>query len=183
MSNNNSVARRSPDRYSAPAVFFHWALAILIPTLIALGWYMMSVEEDPGSSWLFDLHKSLGITTATLIFLRIVWRVGHSPALLPDTVPAWQSRAARLGHRLLYLLMILMPLTGYLGASFSGDGVAFFGLPTPAWASGNDVLKEQFFAVHSISAWILLAVIVIHVLAAFKHMFNGDGVFQRMWPR
>lgn len=184
MTNDHLIKSRASDRYDAPAVFLHWTLAILIPALIGLGWYIMSVEEDPGNGWLFDLHKSLGILAAILILLRIVWRLNHVPATLPETVPAWQSHASRLGHRLLYLLMVLMPATGYLGASFSREGVAFFGLPTPSWAAENHTLKEQFFTVHSALAWIFVAAIAMHVLAAFKHLWiDRDGVFQRMWPR
>ena len=180
---DDSQAQTPSNRYGYPAVFFHWTLAILLPALIGLGWYMLSVEEDPASAWLFDLHKSLGLTAVALILLRIVWRVGHAPAELPETVAAWQAQASRLVHTLLYLLMVLMPVTGYLGASFSGDGVAFFGLPTPEWAVKNDALKEQFFGAHSVIAWILVSVITVHVVAGFKHLWiNQDGVFQRMWP-
>lgn len=180
---NKSLTSGSSDRYSPPAIVFHWALAILIPTMIGLGWYMLSIEEQPGSAWYFDLHKSLGISAAILIVLRLVWRRRNPPAALPENMPAWQVRAARLTHPILYLLMLLMPLTGYLGASFSGDGVAFFGLPTPDWIAKDDALKEQFFNVHSIIAWILVGVISLHILAAFKHLLiNKDGVFQRMLP-
>lgn len=176
--------QRLSERYSTPAIFFHWILAILIPALIGLGWYMMSVEDDPASGWLFDLHKSLGIAVAMLVVLRIVWRLGHIPALLPKAVPSWQAHAARLGHKVLYLLMVLMPVTGYLGASFSKDGVAFFGIPTPQWASPNHALQEQFFTVHSALAWALVIVIAVHILGALKHLWSDkDGVFQRMWPK
>ena len=173
----------STSQYSYPAMFFHWTLAILIPTLIGLGWYMMAIEKEPGSSWYFNLHKSLGITAAILVILRLSWRIRNTPASLPDTLPAWQATAAKFSHALLYLLMLLMPLTGYLGASFSGDGVAYFGLPIPEWASKNDALKEQFFAAHSIIAWILVGFISIHILGALKHLWiNKDDVFQRMLP-
>ena len=171
------------ERYGTPAIFFHWALALLITVLIGLGWYMMSVEEEPGSDWLFRLHISIGITAAALIALRVFWRLGHVPAALPTSLPVWQAQASRYTHKLLYLLLILMPTTGYLGASFSGHGVAYFGVPTPAWAAKNDSLKEQFFTIHSWIAWVLVAAVAFHVLAALKHLWmDRDGVFQRMWP-
>ena len=79
--------------------------------------------------------------------------------------------------------MIVMPLTGYLGASFSGDAIGYFGISLPNWARGNDLLKEQFFAVHSFVAWLLVVLIGIHVLGALKHLvIDKDGVFWRMWP-
>jgi cytochrome b561 len=76
-----------------------------------------------------------------------------------------------------------MPTTGYLGASFSGNAVTYFGIATPTWASKNDLLKEQFFTIHTWIAWILVVAVAIHVLAALKHLWiDKDGVFQRMWP-
>ncbi len=181
----------SPDRrglprngkYSGPAIFFHWAIAILLPVMAGLGWYMMSIEEQPGSAWYFDLHKSLGLTVALLVVLRLGWRMIRPPARLPETLVRWQTTAAKFTHFALYVLLVLMPLTGYLGASFGGDGVAFFGLPTPAWAAKNDTLKEQLFTVHSIIAWVLVAFVAVHVLAALKHLLvDRDRVFQRMLP-
>lgn len=183
MTSQEAISGNS-DRYGNPAIFFHWTLAVLVTALVGLGWYMMSVEEEPGSEWLFGLHISLGLTAAALIVMRLFWRLRHEPAALPSSLPVWQVKASRYTHKLLYLLLILMPSTGYLGASFSGDGVAYFGVPTLVWASKNDLLKEQFFTIHSWIAWILVAAIALHVLAALKHMFlDRDGVFERMWPR
>ncbi|MBF8178380.1 MULTISPECIES: cytochrome b [Oxalobacteraceae] len=171
------------ERYGNPAIFFHWVLALLITIMIALGWYMMSVEEEPGSDWLFKLHISIGITAAALIAMRVIWRLKHAPTALPSSLPVWQARASRYTHKLLYLLLILMPTTGYLGASFSGDAVEYFGVPTPTWVAKSDSLKEQFFTIHSWIAWVLVAAVALHVLAALKHLWvDEDGVFQRMWP-
>lgn len=160
-------------------------LAILIPVLIGLGWYMLSVEDTPGSEWLFALHVSLGLTAALLIALRLTWRLRNRPEpLAAAVVPAWQLHAARATHVLMYLLLVAMPITGYLGASFSGETVAYFGIALPSWASKNTGLKEQLFNAHSLIAWVLVAAIGLHVLAALKHLLiDQDGVFLRMWPR
>lgn len=170
-------------RYGIPAIALHWTLALLIPIQIGLGWYMLSIEKQPGSAWYFALHISLGLTAALLIGLRFAWRLGHGAAPLPETVATWQRKVVRGSHALLYLAMIVMPLTGYLGASFSGDAIGYFGISLPNWARGNDLLKEQFFAVHSFVAWLLVVLIGIHVLGALKHLvIDKDGVFWRMWP-
>ena len=160
-------------------------LAILIPVLIGLGWYMLSVEDTPGSESLFALHVSLGLTAALLIALRLTWRLRNRPEPLASAIiPAWQSHAARATHVLMYLLLVAMPITGYLGASFSGETVAYFGIALPSWASKNTGLKEQLFNAHSLIAWVLVAAIGLHVLAALKHLLiDQDGVFLRMWPR
>ena len=170
-------------RYSHPAIFFHWVLAALIPFQIGVGWYMLSIEHTPGSAAYFALHVSLGLTAALLIALRLMWRLNNRPIPLPATLPAWQVKVANLTHVLLYILLVLMPITGFLGVSVSGEPIAFFGIPLPVWTSGNDTLKEQFFTAHSIIAWALVALVSLHVLGALKHLLvDKDGVFGRMWP-
>ncbi len=170
-------------RYGIPAVALHWTVAALIFFLLALGWYMMSVEKEPGSRWYFDLHKSVGLTVLALVLLRSLWRATHPPEGLPDSVPRWQVRASRLVQGALYVVMFAMPILGYLGASNQKRPPLFFGLPTPAWTTPNHDLAEQFFEIHSVLAWVLVALIVLHVAAGLKHLLaDHDGVFQRMWP-
>ena len=174
-------ALSSTGRYSLPARFFHWTLAGLLPLQVALGWYMLSIEKQPGSDWYFALHISLGLTAALLIVLRVAWRLQQTPHALPPGLPGWHRQAARTSHGLLYALMLLMPLTGYLGAAFSGEAMTWFGIVLPGWLAKNESLKEQLFTAHSVIAWVLVAVVVVHVLAALKHLLiDKDTVFQRM---
>ena len=145
---------------------------------------MLSIEDTPGSAVYFALHISLGLTAVLLIALRLMWRLSHSPAHLPSTLPSWHVKLSGLTHVLLYVLLLLMPMTGYLGAAFSGESVDFFGLPLPGWAARDDGSKELFFTAHSFLAWALVALIAMHVLGALKHLIiDKDGVFGRMWPR
>lgn len=179
ISPSNTVA----GRYSRPALFFHWVLAVLVPFQIGLGWYMLSIEGSPGSAAYFALHVSLGLTATVLIALRLLWRLRNRPHPLPHDIPAWQAKTAGLTHVLMYVLLLAMPVTGYLGAAVSGDALAYFGLPLPAWATTNDVLKEQLFTLHGFIAWALVVLVVLHVGGAFKHLLiDKDGVFGRMWP-
>lgn len=177
----SSAGLNRTARYNVLARFFHWALAALLPVQLGLGWYLMYIEADPGSDWYSALHISLGLTAALLIVLRILWRLRRPPPLQAAGLGLWQARAARAGHGLMYGLMVLLPLTGYVGAAFGGEAMGFFGLPLPAWATKNEVLKEQLFAVHGFLAWALVVLIAVHVLAALKHRFiDKDDVFQRM---
>jgi cytochrome b561 len=168
--------------YSAPAIVLHWLLAILITGLAGLGWYMMSIEDQPDSGWFFSLHKSFGLLVFALVLLRILWRFNHKPAALPVQLPQWQAKFAALTHWLLYACMILMPVTGFIGASLSKSGVAFFGMALPVWAAPDHALAEQIFAIHSTVAWMLVSLVAIHALAGLKHLLvDRDEVFQRMW--
>lgn len=176
------IATVPGDGYTAPAKFLHWSLALLLPLQIGMGWYMLSIEDQPGSGWYFDLHISLGLTAALLVALRIGWRLRQAPPVAPRELAGWQRRAARSSHVLLYVLMVLMPLTGYLGAAFGGEAMSYFGVPLPAWVTKNEGLKEQLFTVHSIMAWALVGMVALHVLAALKHLvIDKDTVFRRMW--
>jgi cytochrome b561 len=168
--------------YRGIAIVLHWTIAILIIGLLVLGWYMLRVEHTAAGPTLIGLHKSLGLAVAGLIVLRILWRVGHPPASLPDSVPVWQVKLAKLSHWLLYASMIVMPLAGYLGASYGKHPTFFFGLPTPVWTSPDRSLSHLFFAIHYVTAWVLVVLISLHALAGFKHLLiDKDGVFQRMW--
>lgn len=176
------IAAVPGDGYSRPAKLLHWSLALLLPIQIGMGWYMLSIEDQPGSGWYFALHISLGLTAALLIALRMVWRLRQAPPAVPRELAEWQRRAARSSHVLLYVLMVLMPLTGYLGAAFGGETIGYFGVPLPALLPKNEVLKEQLFTAHSFIAWALVGMIALHVLAALKHLvIDKDTVFRRMW--
>jgi len=168
-------------RYGRNAVALHWTLAVLLVATTALGLFMMSIEREPGSAWYFDLHKSVGLVIASLVALRIAWRLNNRPEPLPASVPMWQVKLASGTQAMLYLLMVVVPLTGYLGASYSKAGVRFFGLATPQWALPDHDRSEQFFGIHSVLVWVLIALVALHVAGAMKHLLlERDGVFQRM---
>ena len=168
-------------RYSAVARALHWVVALLIVFTTALGWRMMFIEKEPGAAEWFDLHRSIGLTIFTLVVVRLVWRLANSPEPLPDDMPTWQSRLATVTHWLLYVLMIVIPVVGYLGASYTKSGVAWFGRATPRWAEPNHDLAEQLFDVHGTLVWVLVALVALHVAGALKHwLIDKDGTFQRM---
>jgi cytochrome b561 len=157
-------------------------MAVLLAGMAGVGWYMHSIEDDPGADRLFDLHKSTGIVVFALVLVRLAWRLRHPPAPLPASVPGWQVLAASTVHRLLYACMILMPVTGMLGASHTKSGLVFFGLRLPRWRPPDDDIAEWFFGLHGWIVWLLVALVALHTLAAVKHLLvDRDRVFQRMW--
>ena len=171
-------------RYTRTAIALHWTLVVLLTLMAALGWYMMSIEDDPGSDWYFDTHKSMGLVIALLIAARIAWRLTHRPQALPARLPEWQCGLARGTQVLLYVVMVLMPITGYIGASYSKERVQWFGFAMPQWTSPDHDRAELFFGIHSVLIWILVTLVSVHALGALKHLLiDKDGVFQRMWIR
>ena len=168
--------------YGIPAITLHWTLAVLIAGTAALGSYMTSIETELGSAKYFDIHKSIGIVITALVFLRVVWRLTHAPAKLPSSVASWQVRLAHITEALLFALMVVVPLTGYLGASYTKAGVQFFGVAIPTWAVPEQATAEQLLGIHSILVGVLLSLIALHVAGALVHAFwYKDTVFRRMW--
>jgi cytochrome b561 len=143
---------------------------------------MTSIEDDPGADAWFNLHKSIGLVVFALVLLRIGWRLGHRPQPLPASMPRWQVLAASAVQWLLNACLLLLPVTGFLGASYTRSGVVFFGLHLPAWRAPDHDTAELLFSVHQALGWILVWLVTVHLLAALKHLLlDRDRVFQRMW--
>jgi cytochrome b561 len=175
----------APLRYDRVAITLHWLIALGVLAQIALGWWMIEIPKQPVGvrAYWFNLHKSIGLTLAALIALRVAWRLTHRPPPLPGSVPQWQVRAARASHALLYVCLVVMPLAGYLGSTFSGYPIKYFGLTVPGWGWKDDALKDFFSALHYSAAWCFMVLIGLHVAAALKHLLiDRDGVFARILP-
>jgi cytochrome b561 len=115
-----------------------------------------------------------------LSIVRAGWRLAHRPPQWPLGLSDWEVTAATWSHRLLYLCMVLQPLTGYLSSSFNKYGVKVFGMKLPQWAWEDPSLREALAQVHGTVAWLFTILVALHVLAALKHLASRNGVFQRM---
>jgi cytochrome b561 len=170
--------------YTRTAVILHWLIAICVIAQIALGLWMIGIPKDPPGlrAWWFNLHKSIGLTLGILILVRVGWRLTHRAPPLPDTMPRWERIAASANHLLLYACMIVQPVSGYLGSSFTKYPIIYFGNKLPHWGWDAPALKAICSTVHLTSATLLIALIALHIAAALKHRFvDRDRVFQRMW--
>jgi cytochrome b561 len=184
MSAKSGGKDNSSKRYTSLAIALHWVIALLILGMLFLGLYMVGIPKGaPDRAFYFNLHKSFGVLAGVLILLRVVWRLTHPVPQLPTGMPHWQARTAWWSHRLLYLCIVLQPATGYLSSSFNKYGVKFFGVAFPNWGWEDALFRDLFMDYHKLIAAFLAALIVIHVLAAFKHLLvDRDGVFQRILP-
>jgi len=173
------------QRYSRTAMFLHWLVAILLLGQFAFGWYLNDIPRGiPARGYYVNLHKSTGILIGLLILVRLIWRLTHAPPPLPDVMPAWQRRAAAASHRLLYVLMLVMPLSGYVASNFSKHGVNFFNsIRLAPWGSDDKLIYAFFNQTHKITSWLLLTLVILHVLAALKHLLvDRDTIFSRILP-
>lgn len=170
-------------RYAGVMIALHWLIAFGIIGLLAVGFYMVGLPKGlPVKATLLNLHKSLGLTVFLLVLLRIVALAAFNRPPLPP-MRAWQRAAARITQGLLYVGMIVMPLAGYLGSSFNRFGTRFWGLPLPKWGWEDPHLRELFFGIHEVTAYVLIALIVLHVAGALKHQWvDRDNLLARMLP-
>ena len=170
--------------YTRTAIVLHWLIGVCVLAQITLGLWMITIPKTPpgARAWWFNLHKSVGITLALLILLRLLWRFAHRAPPLPSTMPHWERLAAKANHALLYVCMIVMPVSGYLGSSFTKYPVIYFGTRLPHWGWDAPALKELCSQVHFVTVVIFITLIAIHIAAAIKHwLIDRDGVAQRMW--
>ena len=168
-------------RYGRVAVVLHWVLAAALFGQVALGWWMINLPKAPPglrAGW-FNTHKSIGLSIAAVVLLRTAWRITHRVAV-PSFLPAWQQRAARTNHALMYVLMLLIPLSGYLGSALSGYPVKYFGIVLPAWAPAWPAGKTFMSAVHLTCICTFMALVLLHVGAALWHWTRRDEVAARM---
>lgn len=180
-------------RYDSVAMIIHWLTAALMIFMIFFGEDLMKAGEEAGEagealSGTFgpSLHVSIGATILILTLLRILWRVTHKAPPYPATMKRYEVVGSAALHGLFYLLLVGIPLTGWL--AFGGfvaeepamAAVRVFGaFPVPAGPSGMGEVKE----LHEIGSNAAMLLAGLHILAALKHQFiDGDGLFRRMLP-
>ncbi|MEO8935357.1 MAG: cytochrome b [Burkholderiaceae bacterium] len=181
-------------RYTRTAIVLHWAIAVLIVVNVVIG---LSADSLP-DSWVrpvIDTHKSIGITVLGLALMRLLWRLTHRPPALPRRYPRWERFGAHAAHALLYLLILSLPLSGWMHDSAWKDAathpMSLFGLvpwPRIGWIMAVEpVMKERlhdlFGNLHVWLGYALYALFALHVAGALKHQWlDGEPELQRILP-
>jgi cytochrome b561 len=179
-------------RYTRMAIALHWIIAALIAVNVMLGLIVDALPDDLARPAI-DLHKSFGLTVLGLVLLRILWRLSHPAPPLPGSYRRIERIGAHLAHGLLYALILLLPVSGWLHDSAFKDAAAhplrlFWIIP---WfriaaiqdlpAAPKEALHNQFFALHAWTGYALYALVALHIAAALKHQFvDRHAELQRM---
>lgn len=180
------------DRYSASSIALHWTIAVLILVQMGLGWTMNELVPDhsPTQDRIQDVHVSVGLTILLLVLLRVANRLVTPAPSLPAGLPRWESRLAHAMHILLYGLLLILPLSGWLLMTVRHELIAFWGLHVPglpglegltgpAHKPFSRLAKHWHIFVLIWAAWLMIA---LHVAGAVKHQFDGHPVLWRMSP-
>lgn len=173
-----------------PARLLHWAMAGLILFQLGLGFRMVRLVSDVYVQFdLYQTHKSWGFVIFALALLRIVWRAGHKPPELPANMSPVEVALARGAHLALYVLMVMLPVSGWLMASASPlqetYGIknmvfTWFELPDP-FQPGEKGLESILKSIHAWAAFAMAMILLGHAAAALRHQFMlRDGVLRRM---
>lgn len=171
MLNNTST------EYGSLSKVLHWIMALIIFTIISVGLYMTGLDEkDPSRLDVYNLHKSFGVLAMMLIILRLVWiKISPAPAL-PAVFNSREKGIVKGVQGLLYLLMILIPVSGYVMSTAAGYPVPFFGLlDVPALLSKNKEIAEFAHEAHHLMGFAMIAVIILHVVGVIKHRLKDKG--------
>ncbi|QOW24016.1 cytochrome b [Lysobacter sp. H23M47] len=173
------------DRWGAVSQFLHWTIAVAILAMAIIGLSLDSLPKSPSYFWVFNLHKSLGLTVLALAVIRLAWRLYAGAPTPIASIPRWQLLLARVTHWLLYGLIIAMPLSGWLFDSASGlRPLRWFDLfQVPKLIAPNTGVREIARDAHGWIFWVLVLLILMHAGAALYHQyFVGDGTLRRMLP-
>lgn len=169
-------------KYPLLSRVLHWGMAAVLLGMLAVGLYMTRQEYSPFVISLYGWHKSVGILVLVAVALRLSWRLAF--VRLPEApAPRWQQWAARLTHYALYGLMLAIPLSGWAMSSAKGFPVSVFGWFTlPDFVPVDKSLGRLFYEVHEYTAYALIGLSALHILAALYHHFKmKDGLIRRMW--
>jgi cytochrome b561 len=171
-------------RYSRVAMWLHWIITALVVTNLLLGLYHDDFGK-PAEVWIMFYHKATGLTVLALTLARLAWRLGHRPPPFDPVMKRWEVRLAGLIHGLFYVLLLAIPITGWILTSTNGRVTSWFGLfdvaPLPV-SRARDV-HELFEEVHEILGKLMIGLIVLHVAGAAKHHLDGHRhLIGRMAP-
>jgi cytochrome b561 len=176
--------RNTGDRYGAVAKAFHWLTLLMLIGSFTIAYSMVDMRISPRKLELYSWHKWVGVTIFLIVILRLAWRLRNPAPPLPPSTSPLQRRLAALSHGLLYTILIVMPLTGWVMSSARNLPLVYLGLiEIPSPFGVNEALGNVLRAVHFYLSWALLFFVGVHVLAALQHHFIlRDDILRRMLP-
>ena len=180
------MSLKNTDHWGATSQLLHWTIAVLILSIGAVGLVMGELPRSPKWFWVYTLHKSLGLTVLALVLVRIAWRLYAGAPPPVEGTPRWQARLASLTHGAIYVLILAMPLSGWLYDSASGlRPFRWFGLAeVPKLSPPHEALADAMHETHELLFWVLIALVIGHAGAALYHHFvRRDATLARMLPR
>lgn len=170
--------------YTRTAKTLHWLIVALLIVQFILAWIMPDIRRDTPVTTLISLHFTFGVIILAVAALRLLFRLVRGGPVPEAGIPGWQETSSQIVHWLLYALLLIVPLLGWINADWRGMPVALFGYEMPHLIAARAAGWQWTGDVHGLLAnYVMLALVGIHVAAALYHHFvMGDGVLRRMLP-
>jgi cytochrome b561 len=178
------MIRNTPTSWGSIARLFHWGLGFVIIGMIAYGWWMNHFPARADRFFYRSIHADIGYVVLLLTVLRVIWRAINPTPALPAATPRWQRIAAQISHWALYVVTILVAMLGWAHSGARDPNYSnWFGLfHVPQITSPDKAAAGAYEDRHIFFAYVLLALIVIHVGAAlWHHVVRRDHVVVRMF--
>jgi len=177
------MLRNNKDKYGLIAVLFHWSMFLIFVCAFALSKMMENMEVSPDLYKTIGQHKSFGVVFLTLLIGRFAWRIFDSK---PESFHEDEDKALALNASVyaMYVLMLLVPLSGIIMSQSEGLQVSAFGyFEVPKFVSENDSIAELATQVHTMSANILFALVLMHVAGSIYHqVIEKKKIMKRIFP-
>jgi cytochrome b561 len=171
------------NQYNFNIRILHWILALLFITIFISGWFMVGLDDEI-VSYKYDIyavHKSFGIVALLLVLNRIIVRLNSSTPPYDNNISKITLIIAQLTHFILYLLMIAVPLSGFLMSMTGGRDISLFGYIIPKFLPTNKDFAGLCHDIHVKIPYIMAAFVVLHILAAIKHyVIDRDNIWRRI---
>jgi cytochrome b561 len=171
-------------RYVAAARWLHWIMAVLIAVIATLGIWITAFEpaDEAFKLRLYNIHESLGVMVFALVLLRLAVRWANPPPPLPYGTAALVRATAAVSHACLYVLMLVMPLIGFLATNAWGFALSWFELfPLPSPIGKDEAVARALSSLHWIGALALGAIVTAHLLGTVYHVtVRRDRLLSRM---
>ncbi len=178
------MLKNTTTSYGSVGKFVHWLVALMVITMLIVGFTMGSVQE-PLQSKMYGFHEEFGLTLLGVLLFRIYWRWVNPQPELPISLPTWEKFLAHLSHYLLYVAVAVMIASGWAKSTSSGYTPNFYGLfelPMP-FVPVSKAVSHFVKQIHVTTVWILITLVSLHILAALNHHFiYKDDVLKRMLP-
>ena len=175
------IWRNDPTHFGLFSRLIHWTMAALILGMLFLGTKLSSMQPGLATLWLYGLHKTFGIVALAVVAIRLIWHHFSPPPAPLGPPDAWTNRAARLVHVVTYILLVAIPLSGWIASSATGIDILFAERwVIPPIAPVSEAIDHWGFVLHGLLTKALMAVLALHVLGALRRALSGDGTMTRM---
>ncbi|MHB1947948.1 MAG: cytochrome b [Gammaproteobacteria bacterium] len=175
--------RNTKFQYGSITKFLHWLIAFLVVFMLCIGYLMQEINNKIVFAQVINIHKLTGLTILTLMIIRAFWALFNPKPVLPENTPMWQHYAERGLHLLFYIVLIMMPIAGWIMSVAAGHNPKLF-----SWEITLPIVKSKnmamlFEGIHNALAIVLIIMISIHVIAALYHLlYKKDNILRRMLP-